>query len=264
MSILAPDPRVKPGSAAPALLLACVVVLACAGAHAEVGKKLRDALSAPSPKVRIVAVAGIAKSKDPEARALLEPLLADGDAAVRASVVDALGKLGDPAAIAALEKLAGDQDETVKSVLLRVLPALLASRIDVFVGKGVDFSGGTQPLADLLRKKTRAALEQRLGAGFVVHEDASRKSYGASPLAVRSIVKRVEGKVTFVDVTCELTLVEMPGNILRAALSTTASVGVEGKVSPALEAELARDGIAECAPSLAGDFVSYVKERSRR
>lgn len=264
MSIPALDTRVKHRTSCVAALIAVVITIASGSAHAEVAKKLREALAAPSPKVRIVAVAGVANTKDPEARVLLEPLLADGDGAVRASVVDALGKLGDPAAIAALEKMSGDEDETVQSVLLRVLPALQASRVQVFVGKGEDFSGGTQPLADSLRKKTKAALEQKLGAGFVLHEDATLKSYGASPIAVRSVTKRVEGKVTFVDVKCELMLVEMPGSILRAALSTTASVGIEGTVSAKLEAELARDGIAECAPSLAGDFVSYVKERSRR
>lgn len=264
MSIPALDSRVKHRSASLAAVLTVVMTVSSGAAHAEVGQKLRDALSASSPKVRIVAVAGVAKTKDPEARTLLEPLLADADAAVRASVIDALGKLGDPAAIAALEKMTKDEDETVQSVLVRVLPALQASRVQVFIGKGEDFSGGTMRLADDLRKKTTAALQSKLGAGFVLHEDASRKSYGASPIAVRSIGKRVEGRVTFIDVKCELTLVEMPGSILRAALSTTASVGIEGTVTPKLEAELTRDGIAECAPSLAGDFVSYVKERSRR
>lgn len=244
--------------------LVAAVSFSSAPLHAEVGKKLKEGLAASSPKVRIVAAAGVAKTKDPEARGLLEPLLKDSDAAVRAAVVDALGKLGDPAAIAALKAISADPDETVQSVLARVVPALEAARVLIFVGKGEDFSGGKQPLGDILRKKTIESLEQRLGAGYVLHDDASKKSYGASPIAVRSVVKRKEGTVTFVDVKCELTLVEMPGNILRAALSTTASVGVEGKVSEKLELELARDGVAECAPSLAGDFVSYVRERSRR
>jgi hypothetical protein len=249
--------------------LACALVLAAvsfgsAPAHAEVGKKLKEGLAASSPKVRIVAAAGVAKTKDPEARTLLEPLLKDGDAAVRAAVVDALGKLGDPGAIPALEAVSKDGDETVQSVLKRVLPELKSSRVMVFIGKGEDYSGGKQPLGEMLRKKTRDALTQRLGAGFALHEDASLKSYGASPIAVRSVVKRTEGTITFVDVKCELTLVEMPGNILRAALSTTASVGVDGKVNEKIEAELARDGVNECASSLGSDFVSYVRERSRR
>lgn len=245
-------------------LVVAAVSFGSAPLHAEVSKKLRDGLVASSPKVRIVAAAGVAKTKDPQARGLLEPLLQDGDAAVRAAAVDALGKLGDPAAITALEKISGDSDATVQSVLKRVLPELKSSRVMVFIGKGEDYSGGKQPLGEMLRKKTRDALTERLGAGYVLHEDANVKSYGASPIAVRSVGKRVEGTVTFVDVKCELTLVEMPGNILRAALSTTASVGVDGKVNEKIEAELARDGVSECAPLLAGDFISYVRERSRR
>lgn len=249
-----------------AIVLVVVVAVSFGSAplHAEVGKKLKEGLAASSSKVRIVAAAGVAKTKDPEARGLLEPLLKDSDGTVRAAVVDALGKLGDPAAIPALEGLSGDTDETVQSVLKRVLPELKSSRVMVFIGKGEDYSGGKQALGEMLRKKTRDSLTQRLGAGFVLHEDASVKSYGASPIAVRSVIKRIDGTVTFVDVKCELTLVEMPGNILRAALSTTASVGVDGKVNEKIEAELARDGINECAPSLASDFVSYVRERSRR
>jgi hypothetical protein len=229
-----------------------------------VAPKLRDALGASSPKVRIVAVAGVVATKDREARGLIEPMLADADAAVRAAVIDALGDVGDPAALTALAKVADDPDEMVQRVLLRVVPALQAARILVFIGKGEDFSGGTQPLAADLRQKTRSALKQLLGAGFLLHEDAAKKSFGAAPIAVRSVRKRAEGDNTFVDVKCEITVVEMPGNILRAALATTASVGVEGAVDPELEAELARDGIAECAPALASDFASYVKERSRR
>ncbi len=245
-------------------LVVLAISIGSAPLHAEVSKRLKEGLAASSPKVRIVAAAGVAKTKDPEARGLLEPLLKDGDAAVRAAVVDALGKLGDPAAIPALEAVSADGDETVQAILKRVLPELKSSRVMVFIGKGDDYSGGKQPLGEMLRQKTRDSLIQRLGAGFVVHEDANVKSYGASPIAVRSVGKRVEGTVTFVDVKCELTLVEMPGNILRAALSTTASVGVEGKVNEKIEAELARDGVNECAPSLASDFVSYVRERSRR
>jgi hypothetical protein len=246
------------------VLVVLAVSFGSAPLHAEVGKKLKEGLVASSPKVRIVAVAGVAKTKDPEARVLLEPLLKDSDAAVRATVVDALGKLGDPAAIPALEAVNADGDETVQAILKRVLPELKASRVMVYIGKGENYSTDKQQLGEMLRKKTRDSLVQRLGAGFVLHEDASVKSYGASPIAVRSVIKRVEGPVTFVDVKCELTLVEMPGNILRAALSTTASVGVQGKVNEKVEAELARDGVNECAPSLASDFVSYVRERSRR
>jgi hypothetical protein len=107
--------------------------LGSARADAEIEKKLRDGLRANSPKVRIVAIARVATTKDPEARALLEPLLADRDAAVRVSVIDALGKIGDPAAVFALQKMSNDEDKTVRLVLLRVLPALKALGPPVFL-----------------------------------------------------------------------------------------------------------------------------------
>ena len=146
-----------------------------------------------------------------------------------------------------------------------MVPALTALQVSVFVGKGQDFSdSGIGDLADLLQNKTRAAIAQKLGAGFLVHDDAGKKSFGASPLVIRSIKQRADGPNTFVDVKCELTLVDMPQNILRAALATTASVGVAGPVGKKLENELAHDAVNACAPELADDFVAYVKEHSRR
>jgi hypothetical protein len=240
------------------------VLLYSAGARAEIGAKLKAGLTASSPKVRIVAVAEVSKSKDPAARSLIEPLLQDGDEAVRASAVEGLGRIGDPAAIPALEKLASDGD-TVQQVLKRVLPALEALRIPIYLGKSDDKSGAAiDGLADRLLQKTRAAIEQKLGPVAAIGTDASKKSFGASPLIVRSISQRKDGPNTFLDVKCELTLVEMPQQILRAALSTTASVGVPGAISPKMQSELARDAIDACAPDLADDFVSYAKQHSQR
>jgi hypothetical protein len=253
------------GSRAVKAVLVVVCCFLALPTRAEVGAKLKEGLSSQSPKVRIVAVAGIANSKDPSARSLIEPLLQDGDEAVRASVIEALGRLGDPAAIPALEKLKSDTDTTVQQVLNRVLPQLDALRIPIYLGKSEDKSGASiDGLGDRLLQKTRAAIEQKLGAIASIGTDASKKSFGASPLIIRSISQRKDGPNTFLDVKCELTLVEMPQQILRAALSTTASVGVPGAISPKMQSELARDAIDACAPDLADDFVSYAKQHSQR
>lgn len=250
-----------------ALAVAWVVLftMGAGAARAELPKKLLDGLASSSTKVRIVAVANVARSKDPAARALLEPLLADGDPAVRAAVVEGLGRIGDPAALKALSTLQADADATVQSVLKRVVPALEALVIHIYVGDAKDLSGSTLPgLADKLKREVRSALVAKLGPGFVMIDDPTKKSYGAAPLNIRSVTRSKDGRTSFLEVKCELTLVEMPGNILRAALSSTAAVGVEGEISKKLEAELANDAIVACAPEVASDFAAYVKERSRR
>lgn len=266
MSIAAVDIRVKlaRGALLVGAALVCAFVAGSGSAHAEIPLKLKEGLQASSPKVRIVAVAGVAKSNDPLARGLLEPMLRDPDPAVRAAVIEGLGRIGDPASVPALEALKADSDTTVQKVLARVLPPLEALRVPIYLGKVEDFSGRGGDTAQKLLAQTRAALLEKLGAAAVLHADAARKGYGASPLAIRSVTRRTEGTATFVDVKCELTLVEMPGNLLRAALSTTASVGVEGKVTPRLENELVVDAVNACAPELANDVASYVRERAHR
>lgn len=261
MSITAVDICVKR-----ILALALVAVsMGSASAHAEVSKKLRDGLTNDSPKVRIVAAMGVAKSKDPTARALLEPLLKDPDAAVRASVVDALGRLQDPAAVPAIEAIARDDDETVAAVIKRVLPTLKALQVLIYIGDAKDVSNYGMPgLAEELRLKVKTEIQKRLGPGYVIIDNPKEKSYGASPINIRGVAQTKDGGNSFLEVKCELTLVEMPQNILRAALASTAAVGVKGEISKRLEPELARDAINACAPELAGDFVAYVKERARR
>ena len=145
------------------------------------------------------------------------------------------------------------------------LPSLESLRISIYVGKGVDKSGGgIAGLGDQLAAKTRQAIDKKMGPLAFIHDDASKQSYGAAPLIVRSIGQHQDGGNTFLDVKCELTLVEMPKNILRAALSTTASVGIAGPIPPKMQNELAHDAVDACAPDLADDFVAYVREHARR
>lgn len=246
-------------------LVLAAMVCGAQAARADLPKKLLDGLSASSSKVRIVAVSNVARSKDPAARRLIEPLLADSDPAVRAAVIDGLGRIADPAALTALQTIRADEDPTVQQVLKRVVPALEALVINIYVGAAKDLSGTTIPgLADKLRRDITTALVAKLGPGFVMIEDPAKKSYGAAPINIRSVTRSKDGKTSFLEVKCELTLVEMPGSILRAALSSTASVGVDGEISKKLEVELANDAVTACAPEVASDFAAYVKEHARR
>jgi hypothetical protein len=61
-----------------------------------------------------------------------------------------------------------------------------------------------------------------------------------------------------------MTLVELPGKILRLTSSATAAAGVDGEIPPSMEKELATDAINACAPSLAKDFIDYAQQRIRR
>ncbi len=257
-------PRAASSPTLAAVAVSCALL--CAGvARAELPQKLVDGLGASSSKVRIVAVSNVARSKDAAARSLIEPLLADGDPAVRAAVVEGLGRIGDPAALTALKAVLGDQDATVQAVLKRVVPALEALVVNIYIGEAKDLSGGAVPgLAEKLRRDVKSAITAKLGPGFMVVDDPSKKSYGAAPLNIRAVSRSKDGKTSFLEVRCELTLVEMPGNLLRAALGSSAAVGVEGEISKKLEVELANDAVNACAPELAADFVAYVRERARR
>lgn len=253
---------------------ACVAIalMTCAlpapSVHAQAAKpvaqKAIDSLSASSPKVRIVAVAAVAKSKDPRARALLEPLLADPDAAVRAAAVDGLGRIGDPAALAALEAHRADTDPTVQTVLQRVMPALEALRLNVDLGEVQDFTNGQVPgLMDELQKKVESALVKEMGGGISVKRGGVEKGYGLI-LGIRYVKQVKDGPNTLLEIKCELTLVELPGKILRLSSNATAGAGVEGAIPKRMEGELARDAIDACAPSLAKDFTDYAKQRIGR
>jgi hypothetical protein len=258
--------RLRGAGACPLLVAFFVAIsIGSGGARAEVSQKLKDGLTNESPKVRIVAAMGVAKTKDTTARTLLEPLLKDPDAAVRAAVVEALGRIGDPASVPAIEAIAKDSDETVLAVIKRVLPALKALQISVYIGDAKDVSNfGLPGMAEELRVKVKAEITKKLGPGYLIIDDASQKAYGANPIIIRSVAKTKDGGNSFLELKCEVTLVEMPQNILRAALASTAAVGVKGEIPKKLEPELARDALAACAPEIAGDFAAYVKERARR
>lgn len=228
---------------------------------AAVPARLKDGLSSSSVKVRVIAVAAVAKTKDPEAAALLRPMLADPEAAVRAAAVDGLVLLKDAGAAAAIAKLKDDPDAAVRAVVGRGLPKLAGALIQVDTGDLSDLSGKASPeLLERFRSTFEAELQKQAG-GVNIQRGGVQKGLGAM-LKIRSITKGSDGANEFIEVKCDLTLVELPGKILRVSSTANAAAGVEGTMPARMELELAKDGVDACAPSLAKDFADYVVTRA--
>lgn len=228
---------------------------------AAVPARLRDGLSSPSVKVRVIAVAAVAKTKDVEAAALLRPMLADPDGAVRAAAVDGLVILKDVGAVSAIAKLKDDRDAAVRAVVARALPKLVGVLVEVDTGELTDQTGRMPPeLLERFRTTFEAELQEINGAVNIRHGGVT-KGVGAL-LKIRSVKKGNDGPNEFIEVKCDLTLVEMPGKILRGASTANAAAGVEGAIPARMETELIRDGIDACAPSLAKDFADFLATRA--
>jgi hypothetical protein len=260
MSILRREVKVFRQWGVPLSILLFVLSIAIP-ANAAVPARLKDGLSSSSVKVRVIAVAAVAKTKDPEAAALLRPMLGDPEAAVRAAAVDGLVLLKDLGAAAAIAKLKDDPDAAVRAVVGRGLPKLSAALIQVDTGDLSDLRGKASPeLLDRLRSTFEAELQKQSG-GVNIQRGGAQKGLGAM-LKIRSITKGSDGANEFIEVKCDLTLVELPGKILRVSSTANAAAGVEGKMPAKMEAELAKDGIDACAPSLAKDFADYIVTRA--
>lgn len=244
-----------------AIFGAFFAALACSSpAAAAVPKRLKDGLSSSSVKVRVIAVAAVARTKDPTAATLLRPMLADPEPAVRAAAVDGLTLLQDLASAGAIEQLKDDPDSAVRAVVGRAIQKFADAFLQVDTG---DLSGKASPeLLERLQSTFETELK-RLAQGVVTKRGGVKKGLGAM-LKIRSITKGSDGGNEFLEVKCDLTLVELPGKILRVSSTATAAAGVEGKIPAKMEPELARDGIDACAPSLAKDFADYVKSRPRQ
>jgi hypothetical protein len=228
-------------------------------ATAAIPRALRDALTNKSARVRILGVTGVARSGDGEAPVLLQGMLADPDPSVRVAVVDGLVKLKNPAALGALRTLAGDGDATVRTAAARAVAALEKMVVVVDTGDVEDLSNKSVPgLLPLLQDGVEKALRDALGPTVVVRRGSVERGYGAV-LKLRSLRRLVEGGNGAIEVKCDVTLVELPGKILRFTSSATASAGVDGALPKSMERELATDGINACAPSLAKDIGAYVQ-----
>ncbi len=232
-------------------------------AAAFVPRQLKDALTSDSTKVRVIAIASIAKTKDPEARGLLEKMLGDKESSVRAAAVDGLALLKDPAALVALQALKNDPDAAVKAVVARAVAVLEALQVNVDIGDAEDLSkSGIDGLVALLQTNVERELRAQMPT-LSIRRGGVDKGYGLI-LKIRSINKSKQDGNGILEVKCDLTLVELPGKILRLSSSATAAAGLEGDIPKTMERELATDAINACAPSLAKDFVEYAQQRIRK
>ena len=264
MSISGPEVKSRPRARAsmPFLcaLLCALLMLSAPSSLAEVPQRLKDGLSSSSIKVRVIGVSAIAKTKDPGAAAMIRPLLHDGEAAVRAATVDGLVLLRDAGAAAAVALLASDPSATVRAVVARSLPLLEAMSVEVDVGDVGDLSGKASPALVSRLQSTFETELKHLVNGVTLKRGGVSKGYGAI-LKVRSITRGKDGRNEFLEVKCDLTLVEYPGKVLRVSSSAAAAAGVEGSLPVAMEADLANDSVDACAPSLARDFAEFLQGR---
>ena len=244
--------------------LMVLALVASQASSAAIPPRLKAGLSSSSVKVRVIAVAAIAKTKDPEATALVRPLLKDADGAVRAAAIDALRILKDVSLLPTIVAMKDDAVPAVRAVAARAEKALAAiGALEVDTGDVADLSGKANPaLVASLQAQFEAELKT-LSGGLDVKHGGVKKGYGAL-LRIRSISKAQDGGNEFMQIKCDMTLVELPGKVLRLSASANAGAGVEGAIPASMEADLIKDGIAACAPSLAKDFSEYIEQRRGR
>jgi HEAT repeat protein len=226
---------------------------------------MREGLSSSSKKVRLIAVAAVAKTKDPEAAALLRPLLADEAALVRIAVIDGLTALADVASSGAIAALATDPDPAVRKAVEKSnnVFELLIVRVDI--SEVQDLSGRNYAnVTTRLQQRFERELGRLLKGGLVVERAGSAAKGHGALLKIRSITNSTSGGNGVLEVKCDMTLVEMPGKILRLTSSAAAAAGVDGAMPKSIEPELANDAIDACAPSLAKDFADYIEQRRKR
>ena len=161
-----------------------------------------------------------------------------------------------------IEKMKDDPDSAVRAVVGRAIPKMADGLMQVDTGELSDLSGQASPeLLDRLRSIFETELKKM--APVATKRGGVGKGLGAM-LKIRSITKGSDGTNEFLEVKCDLTLVELPGKILRVSSTASAAAGVEGKIPSKMEPELARDAIDACAPSLAKDFAEYVLMRGKK
>ena len=239
-------------------------MLSASAASAAIPERMKEGLSAASVKVRLIAIAAVARTKDAEAPALLRPLLADEAPLVRAAAIDGLGALKDVSAYALIAGFNADTDPAVRKAVTKALKILDSVAIRIDIGDVADLSGRNFPGATArLQDRFETALKQLIKKDVIVARGGVDKGYGAL-LKIRSVTTSVSDGNGVLEVKCDMTLVELPGKILRLTSTAAAAAGVEGKLPAAMEAELANDAIDACAPSLAKDFADYAEQRIKR
>ena len=240
-------------------LLVSLTLLSVSG-RAAVPEKLRAALLSSSSKVRIIAVASVARSGDAESGNLIVALLKDPEPAVRGAAADALAYLRDPAALVALHPLINDADGAVRAIAGRSIAALTELVVQIDIGAVEDRSqAGMVGLVPLLQSGVEKELKRALPT-FAVLRGGVSKGF-ALLLTIRSVTRSEQDGGGAVEVKCDMTLVELPSKVLRLTSSATAATGVDGAMSKTMEQELASDGVTACAPALAMDFVLFAQQR---
>jgi hypothetical protein len=147
---------------------------------------------------------------------------------------------------------------------MRAIGALERLLIVVDTGDIEDLSDKSVPgLLPLLQEGVDKAIRDGLGAAVDVRHGAVDRGYGAV-LKLRSLRRLVQDGNGAIEVKCDVTLVELPGKILRFTSSATAAAGVEGPLPRGMERELASDGINACAPSLAKDVADYIQAHRKK
>ena len=100
------------------LRIRAALALGRIGAPAAHASDLAMSLADPEPAIRSGAAFALGEMGDPNAVALLLPLLSDADRSCRAMAAEALGKLSDPNAIAPLLKALDDADDEVAGLAM--------------------------------------------------------------------------------------------------------------------------------------------------
>jgi hypothetical protein len=276
------------------------ILLPVAPLHAaeDIPVELLKGLESKSPKVRIYAVSTLARIDDKRVRIILEGMLEDKAATVRAAALEGLERHGDPEAIPAVTKRKKDESRLVRKVARRVTKQLAKIKrragedpknksgksastttlakasggdqgpipkgsVPVDLSKVADDSDGSIPgLADELRKEITKAVKGDGRRKLYVSYDRLKKG-----LALNARIRKVRvvphGTDSMVEITCGMTIAQLPGNILRLSSNATVGVALAGTLTEKEKKSLADSGVQACAGALAKDFTDYVVERVR-
>lgn len=240
-------------------------------------KRVFKALKSPRYKVRMQAVAVLAKSGDPRAVEAIAVLLTDSEPLVQATVCDALLALGDPSVLPRLTRLLQSDDDLVRRrarLAVRVLKEKQGAALPGAGTQAPNFAnrGGDDVLPKLVSVDDPTnsgfsgldqALRQGLSQGLKSRQSAllSVQIHYALRAQVRSVKPVVADDQSRVEVTCHITVVELPRNSLRLSTQVTAAAAQSGRANKADQEELARDAARGTGEALAEAFVSWAAGR---
>lgn len=257
-----------------ALALSWALLLAFSAAAASaVPPKVLEALGSDDVRVRVAAVVAVSKSGADNARLILETVARKDPAPpVRAAAIEGLERLGDPLALAAVRAALDDKAALVRKVARQAVAVLEAKTVAAYKRPGGmpvpidlsdvrDLSGAGLPGLDKqLQSRLVEELNKDARRNWQVSTTPLKQGYGMLA-KVRSITPFTQGDVSGFEITCDVTIVKLPGKALRLSLTATAAAGRKGKVNDDAKAGIASDGIDACAPALAKDFLDYAFQR---